>query len=91
MGSSFPTPAQARKMAKENADHYNKLRMGLADKIVLAIVDRISADIIRPGPKPEERECYVVAQELRAHSPELKKLVVAILRQEEEADVPVLR
>lgn len=54
-------------------------RMALADKIVLAVVDRVSADIIRPGPKPEERECYVMAQELREHSAHLKELVAAIL------------
>ena len=58
----------------------NKKRMALADKIVMAVVDRVAADIIRPGPKPEERECYVMAQELRDHSEHLRDLVAAILR-----------
>lgn len=31
----------------------NAKRMALADKIVMAVVDRIAADIIRPGPKPD--------------------------------------
>jgi hypothetical protein len=57
----------------------NAKRMALADKIVMAVVDRIAADIIRPGPKPEERECYVMAQELRDHTAHLKELVSAIL------------
>lgn len=63
---------------------YAAKRMALADKIVLAIVDKISNDIIRPGPKPEERECYVMAEELRNHSEELKILVMSILKVEQE-------
>lgn len=59
-------------------------RMELADKIVMAVVDRIAADIIRPGPKPEERECYVMAQELRDHTEHLRDLVVAILKIEDD-------
>lgn len=61
-------------------------RMALADKIVMAVVDRIAADIIRPGPKPEERECYVMAQELRDHTEHLRDLVSAILKIEEDED-----
>ena len=55
-------------------------RMALADKIVMAVVDKIAHDIIRPGPKPEERECYVMAQELRDSGIELKQLVSNILK-----------
>ena len=62
----------------------NKQRMVLADKIVMAVVDRVAADIIRPGPKPEERECYVMAQELRDHTKHLSELVAAILKIEDE-------
>lgn len=62
----------------------NKKRMALADKIVMAVVDRISADIIRPGPVSEERECYVMAQELRQHTEHLSALVSAILKIEDE-------
>jgi hypothetical protein len=54
-------------------------RMALANKIALVIVDRISADIIRPGPKPEERECYVMAQELRDMAPDLAELISKVL------------
>lgn len=62
----------------------NKKRMALADKIVMAVVDRVAADIIRPGPKPEERECYVMAQELRDHTEHLRELVAGILKVEAE-------
>lgn len=54
-------------------------RMALADKIVMVLVDEVANAIVRPGPKPEERECYVMAQELRDHSPRLRELVVAVL------------
>lgn len=88
MGSSYSNRDYWRQQAQEAAAEERraetaakaKRRMALADKIVLALVDRISADIIRPGPKPEERECYVMAEELRKHSPKLTKLVTAILR-----------
>ena len=54
-------------------------RNEMAMKIVMAVVDRVVNEIIRPGPKPEERECYVMAGELRAISPELETLVRQIL------------
>lgn len=54
-------------------------RMDLADKLVMVLVDRIVADLIRPGPKPEERECYEVAQELRDMASALRELVVQVL------------
>lgn len=86
MGSSsmpyYSPRAQAAARGAETRA-INKKRMALADKIVLAVVDRISADIIRPGPKPEERECYVVAQELRDHSQHLVALVSDILKIED--------
>lgn len=90
MGWGIPdrrTPAQkgadtrrinAEARAKEDA--VTARRMALADKIVMAVVDRIAADIIRPGPKPEERECYVMAQELRDHTEHLRELVSAVLK-----------
>jgi hypothetical protein len=54
-------------------------RQELAAKIAMAIVDRIVGDIIRPGPKPEERECYVMAEELRAITPEIEALTRQII------------
>lgn len=73
-----------RQQAAETESKRETKRMALADKIVLALVDEISAAIVRPGPKPEERECYVVAQELREHSPALAEIVRAIIRIEED-------
>lgn len=54
-------------------------RNEMAMKIVMAVVDRVVNEIIRPGPKPEERECYVMAGELRAITPELEALVRQII------------
>lgn len=98
MGSSYssyndPTAHNAwlrKQAAIKGAEtrRVNKHRMEVADKIVMAVVDRICLDIIRPGPTPAERECYVVAQELRDHAPHLRELVTAILKidAEEPAD-----
>jgi hypothetical protein len=54
-------------------------RNEMAMKITMAVVDRVVNEIIRPGPKPEERECYVMAGELRAITPELETLVRQII------------
>ena len=90
MGNNGRTDEEIRKnqaaFMREARPAATKRRMTLAKKIVLAVVDRISADIIRPGPKPEERECYVMAEELREHSNDLHKLVAEIIKIEEEED-----
>jgi hypothetical protein len=88
VGSTFKQQQSlARAQAKwerEEEKRVNAERMALADKIVMAVIDRIANDIIRPGPKPEERECYVMAQELRDQSLALQILVSDILKIEQE-------
>ncbi len=59
-------------------------RMKLADKIVMMMVDRINQVVVRPGPDPEERECYDMAKEIRDISPDLTALVEKILKVEAE-------
>jgi hypothetical protein len=54
-------------------------RRALAGKIIMAVVDRIVNEIIRPGPVSEERECYEMAGELRALAPSLEELVKDII------------
>lgn len=54
-------------------------RREVAAKIVMSVVDKIVLEIVRPGPKPEERECYVMAGELRAIVPELEELAKQII------------
>ena len=86
MGSSYSSSYFAAERAaaeRREQAQANTKRMRLADKIVLAMVDHISAAIIRPGPKPEERECYIMAQELREATPNLRRLVTRILKIEE--------
>jgi hypothetical protein len=81
MGSSGNRQAAAyQKEMKIAAD---AKRLAIADKIVMALTDRICSDLIRPGPKPEERECYVMAQELRDMHNDLAALVKAVLNVEE--------
>jgi hypothetical protein len=87
MGHSyFATPRErkeynqfwANKAAADAATVAEK-RRELAAKIVMATVDRVVNQIIRPGPKPEERECYEMAGELRAIVPELEELAKQII------------
>lgn len=54
-------------------------RMELAAKIVMAAIDKIVNEVVRPGPKPEERECYEMAGEMRALVPDLEALAKAII------------
>ena len=86
MGTSYRAYDPRRAAAERGWDtrRENTRRMALADKIVMAVVDEIANAIVRPGPKPEERECYVMAQELRDHSGSLKNLVAAILKVDED-------
>jgi hypothetical protein len=86
MGSQYPRYEAMRSEAAEMGwvtRRANAKRMEVADKIVMVVTDRICADILRPGPEDAERECYVVAQELRDYGPKLKDLIVAILKVEE--------
>jgi hypothetical protein len=59
-------------------------RMALADKITMVIIDRVVADIIRPGPVAEERECYDMAKEMRDAAPRISEIVAGVLKVERE-------
>lgn len=67
-----------RERTKEEIEEHNKFiaeqkRLRLEDtkrfamKLATIAIDNIITDIVRPGPKPEERECYDVANEIRQH------------------------
>ena len=74
--------AYQREIDDENAKEAERIddeRCKLAAKIVMATVDQIVNQIIRPGPKPEERECYEMAGELRAMIPDLEVLAKQII------------
>jgi len=87
MGSSYFASAAERKandaywesVADKEPAKINNGRRELAAKIVMAVTDKIVNEIIRPGPKPEERECYEMAGETRALNPELEELVKQII------------
>lgn len=65
-------------------------REALAIKIAEIVVDRVNAEIIRPGPETEERECYDVARELRAFTAELAVTVYRMLEvHEQEGTAPI--
>lgn len=47
-----------------------------ANDLAARIIAEINNTIIRPGPKPEERECTTVAQELEALQPRIATLIL---------------
>ena len=57
-------------------------REDIAKKLVMVLTDSIVNDIVRPGPMPEERECYDMAHEVREHRPSLIELALAVLNAE---------
>lgn len=60
----------------------------MAMKLATIAVDNIVADIIRPGPKPEERECYDVANEIRDHKEKIiSEMAKAIIVEAKEGNV----
>lgn len=70
---------EQRRKRKEYQDEREKNRHKIAEKIV----DKVSAEIInviiRPGPKPEERECTTVAQEIRDYNSVITEKVVSLI------------
>lgn len=75
--------AERRLQADIRAAELEGRRRKFAAKIVMTVVDKIITDIVRPGPAPEERECYEMAGEVRALVPDLETLVVKIIENED--------
>jgi hypothetical protein len=76
-----------QRLEQERADlkaENDERRRKLAQKIVMVLVNKIIHDIIRPGPKPEERECYEMAGELRLMNEEFVDLVSKVLKVDED-------
>lgn len=59
-------------------------RSRIADRIIHVVIDEIVRRIIRPGPTAEERECYEMADELRALRNELTELALKVVNVELE-------
>lgn len=70
---------QQQQRNDQEAARVEDKRRKLAAKIVMIVVDKIIADIVRPGPVAEERECYEMAGEVRALIPELENLAKRII------------
>lgn len=71
--------AEARLQRDKEAARVDDERRKIAAQIVMTLVDKIIADIVRPGPSPEERECYEMAGEVRALTPELEEIAKRII------------
>lgn len=46
-----------------------------ATELATEIIRHLNSTVIRPGPKPEERECTQVATELKAEIPALAAII----------------
>jgi len=89
MGHSYTAPEFIENQRRSEAawkGSQTKARKKLADKIVTVCIDATVNQIIRPGPKPEERECYEMANELRAFKNQMVELVAQVLRVSEKED-----
>lgn len=49
--------------------------MRRATKLAKKLIAHLNKIVIRPGPKPEERECTKVASELEAEIPTIAKMI----------------
>ena len=70
---------QQRKRAEAMVAARSDERRKFAERAVMILVDHINDKIIRPGPTPEERECYDMAQELHDAKAEMTGLLIAML------------
>lgn len=93
MGFNFTNNFQAEEYARKEAAQRgletkarNRDRKKLADRIVNVCIDATVNQIIRPGPKPEERECYEMANELRALKDQMVATVEEVLRISDKED-----
>lgn len=87
--NNFAAEEYARKQATQKGlatKERNRDRKKLADRIVNVCIDATVNQIIRPGPKPEERECYEMANELRAIKAQMVATVEEVLRISDEED-----
>lgn len=48
-----------------------------ANELADRVLSLINSKVIRPGPKPEERECTQVASEILALKPDIVELILA--------------
>jgi hypothetical protein len=87
MGISYSNErerCELNRRKEEELKARNDAKVAIANKIAMVVTDKICNDLIRPGPHPEERECYEVAQELRDMNAELVTLIVSVLDAEKE-------
>ncbi len=79
-----------RKRLERNNERLAQVKR-FAMKLSTIVVDNIITDIVRPGPKPEERECYDVANEIREHqSKVIEEIMKAIIVESKESDNNVI-
>lgn len=78
---------EQQRRRKVYLNEVEKNRHKIAKRIVKKVATEIINIIIRPGPKPEERECTTVAQEIRDYNRVLVDKVVSLIPYEITAKI----
>lgn len=71
-GQISPQEVERRRLQQQQRQAEDNKR---ATELATEIVRHLNSTVIRPGPKPEERECTQVATELEAEIPALAAMI----------------
>lgn len=74
-GNSVASQSEMDRRERERQRLISEARKD-ATSLATRIVEHINHTVIRPGPKPEERECTHVADELRLEIPTIADLIL---------------
>lgn len=75
MGGTGYISQQEIDRRKELAKAIELEDMKRATRLAKKVIGHLNKIVIRPGPKPEERECTKVASELEAQIPTIAKMI----------------
>ena len=79
MGGGRPLDSKEReelrlRLERQKRQSYN-IRKAFAEELAMELSSLICEKVIRPGPKPEERACTDVANELTLIEPDIVKVI----------------
>lgn len=75
MGGSAIQSAEEIKRREQAIARMEAEELERAKRLAKRIVSHLNKIVIRPGPKPEERECTKVAKELEAEIPAIAEMI----------------
>jgi hypothetical protein len=75
MGGGILSACEVKRREAARAEN-DRIEQESANGLAERIIGLINSIVIRPGPKPEERECTQVASELEALRPQIVELIL---------------